>query len=146
MLWLSAFHIVGLILWLGGLVTLARLLGHHAGLESAEARKALVSFEKKSYLMAVLPGFLLVLGTGVALLLGNGMGYYMDPKGAWGATFHLKLTIVFILIGLDQFVFFKMRKLHAEDEGNRGLFMALHGIIGLLFIVVVVVVKARLLA
>ena len=145
MLWLSAFHIVGLILWMGGLVTLARLLGHHSGLESKDARDALISFEKKSYLMAILPGFLLTLGTGLALLLGNGTSYYLDPNGTWGATFHLKLTFVVILIGLDQFIFFKMRKLHTEDKGSRGLFMALHGIVGLIFIVVVVVIKARLL-
>lgn len=145
MLWLSAFHIVGLILWMGGLVTLARLLGHHSGLESKEARDALIPFEKKSYLMAILPGFLLTLGTGVALLLGNGVSYYLDPQGAWGATFHLKLTFIVVLIGLDQFIFFKMRKLHVEDEGSRGLFMALHGIVGLIFIVIVVVIKARLM-
>jgi uncharacterized membrane protein len=145
MLWLSAFHIVGLILWMGGLVTLARLLGHHSGLESKEARDALIPFEKKSYLMAILPGFLLTLGTGLVLFVGNGVSYYLDPKGAWGATFHLKLTLVVVLIALDQFVFFKMRKLHGGDEGSRGLFMALHGIIGLLFVVIVVVIKARLL-
>lgn len=145
MLWLSAFHIVGLILWLGGIVTLARLLGHHSGLESKEARQALIPFERKSYLMAVLPGFLLTLGTGLALFLGNGVGYYLDPQGSWGATFHLKLTLVVVLIILDQLVFFRMRKLHTEDEGSRAFFMAIHGIIGLLFIVTVVVIKARLL-
>lgn len=144
--WLVAFHIVGLILWMGGLVTLARLLGHHAGLDSKEAREALVGFERKSYLMAILPGFLLTLITGLVLLVskGDGISFYLSPDGPWGGTFHAKLTFVVLLIVFDQLVFAKMRKLHKTDEGSRGFFMATHGIIGLLFIFVVILVQTNL--
>ena len=143
-----AFHLIGIILWMGGLVTLARLLGHHAGLDSKEAREALVGFEKKSYLFAILPGFLLALLTGLGLLVskGDGISFYLSPDaGPWGGTFHAKLTFVVLIIVFDQLVFAKMRKLHSTDEGSRGFFMAAHGIIGLLFIAVVILVKTNLL-
>ena len=143
--WIVGVHIVGIILWMGGLVTLARLLGHHAGLPSAEAREALITFERKSYFFAVLPGFVLTLLTGLYLLI-SAPKLYMAADGPWGATFHLKLTLVLVLIGLDQAIFWKMRKLHADGEGSRGFFMAAHGIVGLLFIVVVLIVKSRVLA
>ena len=143
--WLAATHIVGLILWLGGLITLARLLGHHVSLASKEAREALVSFERKSYFMAVLPGFLLALGSGLTLLVMNGPKLYFAPGSAWGMTFHIKLTLILVLIVLDQLVAAKMRKLHREDTGNRGFFMATHGIVGLLMIVIVFMVKTNVL-
>ncbi len=147
MSWLAAIHIVGLILWLGGLITLARLLGHHSSLENPAAREALIPFEKKSYLMAVLPGFLIALVTGVIMLVskGGGMAHYFAPESPWGLTFHIKLTIILVLIVLDQLVAANMRKLHTEDTGNRGFFMATHGMIGLLMIVTVVLVKTNVL-
>lgn len=147
MTWLAAFHIIGLILWLGGLITLARLLGHHADLDSGEARQSLVAFEKKTYLFAVLPGFLLALGTGLVLLLtkGGGMAHYFAPGSPWGMTFHIKLLIILFLIVFDQLVAAKMRKLHRDDEGSRGFFMAMHGVVALLMIVTVILVKTNIL-
>lgn len=145
--WLKAFHIIGIIVWMGGLVTLARLLGHHASLESSDARESLIQFEKRSYFWAILPGFLIALGTGLALLFhggGQGISFYLKPDMGWGGTFHAKLLFVVVLIVFDQMVFWKMRKLHRDDEGSRGFFMAAHGIIGLLFIVVTVLVKTNL--
>lgn len=145
MSWLLAFHIIGNIVWMGGLVTLARLLGHHASLEDKGARESLIRFEKRSYFVAILPGFLLALGTGLVLIITRGPAFYLDPSGPWGATFHAKLTLVVALIVFDQLVLHKMRKLHRDDEGSRGFFMASHGIVGLIFIVVVVLVKTNLL-
>ena len=147
MTWLASFHIIGLIVWLGGLITLGRLLGHHASLESAEARKSLIDFERKSYFFAVLPGFLVALITGLVLLMTNGGGpaNYFGSEGGWGMTFHLKMTLVIVLIVLDQLVGAKMRKLHSEDQGSRAFFMATHGIIALIMILIVVMVKTNIL-
>lgn len=142
--WITGFHVVGIILWMGGLVTLARLLGHHSGLDSVEARESLISFERKSYFFAILPGFVVTLLTGIYLLL-SAPKLYLAADGPWGATFHLKLTLVLVLIALDQAIFWKMRRLHADGEGSRGFFMAAHGIVGLLFIVIVLIVKSKVL-
>lgn len=143
--WLVATHLVGLVMWLGGLMTLGRLLGHHASLTSKEARDALVSFERKSYFAAVLPGFLLALVTGVALIVMKGPALYFAPQSGWGLTFHIKMTLVLVLIVIDQLIAAKMRKLHAEDSGNRGFFMATHGVVGLLLIGIVFLVKTNVL-
>ncbi len=145
MTWLAAFHIIGLILWLGGLIVLARLMGTHAAMEDPTARKALIDFEKKSYFIGVLPGFLLALITGLVMLGGKGPANYFAPGSAWGLTFHIKMTLVLGLIVLDQLIAAKMRKLHKEDEGSKGFFMATHGIVGLLMIVIVVMMKTNIL-
>lgn len=145
--WILALHIIGIIVWMGGLSMLSRLLGMHADLESQEARKALERFEHRSYFWAVAPGFLLTLATGLYLLFfrGNGVGYYLDPTGPWGATFHLKLTLIVGLFVLDHLTMRRMKKLHRTGEGTRKFFMAVHGIVGLLFVVVVIAVKTNLL-
>lgn len=139
-----ALHIIGLILWMGGLFHLARHLGRHAQLE--EVRQSLVSWESTTYWATVLPGFLLTLGSGLWMLFDMGLPHYLDTDGVWGATFHLKLTLIVVLIGIDFFTQFRMRQLHRSGEGSRGLFMALHGVVGLCFIVIVVAVKLRILA
>ncbi|MFB6262322.1 MAG: CopD family protein [Bradymonadaceae bacterium] len=141
---LRAAHIIGFILWMGGLFQLARHLGMHADLE--ETRDELASWETSTYFGTVLPGLLLTLGTGLWLFVSRGPEQYLNTDGPWGATFHLKLMLVVILIGIDLFVQFRMRRLHRSGEGNRGLFMALHGVVGLCFIVIVVAVKTRALA
>lgn len=143
--WLLAFHFVGLLVWLGGLMTLSRLLGHHVALTSAEAREALIPFERKSYFMAILPGFLVALLTGLGMLFGKGMANYFAPGSAWGLTFHIKLTLVIALIVLDQVTAAKMRKVHKEDTGSRGTFMGLHGAVGLIMIIVIILVKTNIL-
>lgn len=143
--WLVATHIVGLILWLGGLITLGRLLGTHVTLASKEARDALVEFERKSYFAAVLPGFLIALVSGLTLIVMKGPALYFAPGSVWGMTFHIKLTLVLVLIVLDQLIAARMRKLHKEDTGNRAFFMATHGIIGLIMIIIVFLVKTNIL-
>jgi len=145
MAWLTAFHILGLIVWLGGIMTLSRLLGHHVALESKEARESLIPFERKSYFMAILPGFLISLLTGLGMLFGKGMAVYFAPGSAWGMTFHIKLLLIVVLIVLDQVTVAKMRKVHRDDTGSRGFFMGMHGMIGLIMIVVVILVKTNIL-
>lgn len=144
--WLKAIHIIGLILWMGGLFLLARHLGDHVDLDTSEAREAFASWERKTYYMSVLPGFILSLGSGLYALFAQGFGHYLSSEGPWGGTFHFKLLLIVILIGADQAVHFKMRSLHGDGDGSRGLFMAVHGIVGLLFIVIVFLMKTRVLA
>lgn len=145
--WIAAFHVVGIIIWMGGLSVLSRLLGYHCELESADAREALKRFEHRSYFWATLPGFALTLGTGLYMLFfkGAGASHYLSAGGPWGGTFHVKLTLVVVLLVLDHLVMQKMRKLHRDDEGKKGFFMAVHGIVGLAFVVIVILVKTNLL-
>lgn len=145
---LVALHIIGIILWMGGLFMLTRHVGMHSELDSTP-QKDLKVYESKSYYMGVLPGFLLTLVTGLWLFIhgyGQGVKHYLSiDEGAWGTTFHWKLMLVVLLIAVDQFFHMRMRRFHQKGEGKRKLFMAVHGITGLLFIVIVLLVKGRYL-
>lgn len=144
--WATALHIIGIILWMGGLFQLARHLGQHAKLEDDSVREAFAEWERKTYYIVVLPGLLLTLGTGLHALFDLGFGFYLNADGRWGATFHLKLLLIAILIGADQFVHFKMRRLHDSGEGSRGPFMAVHGLVGMFFIIIAIIMTTRVLA
>lgn len=138
-------HIIGLILWMGGLFLLSRHVAVHTGVEGAKPDPLWRAWESKAYYLGVLPGFLLTLGTGLSALMMNMKGY-LDPDLGWGGTFHAKLTMVVILIGVDQFFHFKMRKFHKTGEGGKGAFMAVHGLTALMFIGISLLVTGRYLA
>ncbi len=138
--WLLAVHLTGIVLWLGGLFSTTRHTGVLAGRDpEEELPDDMVAFERKSYYFAVLPGFLLALGSGLYALLSN-PSLFLDPNGPWGTGFHIKLTLVVLLIGVDQFYHYCMRSFHEEGTGSRAVFMMLHGFSGLLFIAILVVV------
>jgi protoporphyrinogen IX oxidase len=140
---LVALHIIGIILWTGGLFMLTRHVGMHAELDSTP-QKDLKVYESKSYYMGVLPGFLLTLATGLWMFFDKGAAYYLSvDEGVWGSTFHLKFTLVVLLIAADQFFHMRMRRFHQKGEGKRKLFMAIHGVSALFFIVIVLLMKGR---
>jgi|GEM_PF-2484617 len=145
--WILGFHIIGIIMWMGGLFSLTRHAGMHVGLKDAP-RPALSLYESKSYFMGSLPGMILTVVTGMILLFGNpaGAGYFLKADGIYGTTFHTKLLLVVILIVVDQVFLFKLRGLHKNGLGTRKLFMALHGSIGLGFIIIVLLMMTRVMA
>lgn len=139
--WMRALHIIGLILWMGGLFVLARHLAMHVKVTGAPTSE-MKGYESKSYYLGVLPGFLLTLGSGLYLLLQQPMNY-LSADGGWGGNFHVKLTLVVVLILIDQFFHLRMRHFHNKGTGSRGLFMAIHGIVALSFIGIVVIMRVR---
>lgn len=138
--WIVAIHVIGVILWMGGLFTNTRHSGMVADFDDPnDVPQELFDFEWSSYYFAVFPGFLIAAGTGLYLLLNNASSY-LNADGGWGTTFHIKLTLVVLLIIVDQYYHYKMRLLHSENEGSKGIFMMLHGVAGLLFIGIVLTV------
>lgn len=142
--WMLALHIVGIILWMGGLFMLTRHVGMHVTRETGPDDDLKV-YETKSYYMGALPGFFLTLATGLYALFQNPQ-LYLKADGVWGATFHAKLTLIVVLIIADQFFHQRMRRFHHKGDGSRKLFMAIHGIVGLCFIAIVFLMKGRYLA
>lgn len=142
-----ALHIIGIIVWMGALMMLSRLLGMHTELGEGEVPEALTRFERRTYFWAVVPGGLLTLGMGFTMLFFKGLspGHYLSPDGPWGATFHLKLTLVFLIFVFDLSVMRLMNKLHRGDEVAKRPFQIFHGMIGLCFVVIVIAVKTNLL-
>ena len=141
-----AFHLIGMVLWIGGLMTFSRLVGHHARLGPA-ANDTLLSFQKKSYFIGVLPGGLLTIVMGLGLLMSQpgGMKHYLAADGPWGITFHVKLSLVLFIFISDIVCFAQLRKLSKGESVSRGLVMALHGLVALAFIAIVLLVKGQIL-
>lgn len=142
---LRGLHFIGMILWMGGLFMLARHLAVHTGIEGDKPDPNWKDWESKAYYFGVLPGLLVNLGAGLAIILSN-TSHYLSVDGPWGATFHAKLTLIAVLIGLDQFFHFKMRKFHNTGEGGKGAFMAVHGLTALLFIGIALLTTGKYLA
>ena len=140
-----ALHIIGFIVWMGGLMMLSRLLGLHTELD--EVPEALERFERRTYFWAVVPGGLLTLAMGFTMLFFKGLSvtHYLSPDGPWGATFHLKLTLVFLIFVFDLSVMRAMNKLHRGEKLSKRPFQIFHGMIGLCFVVIVIAVKTNLL-
>ncbi len=154
--WFITFHLIGLFIYLGGLLNLSRLLGYHVR-EEEGVRKRLSWMEKRMYFFVTLPGLALALIFGLLLLfgvgqpgtLGDSLGRYFKPKDIagsksfWYVTFHLKFVIVAALLGLD---FYMGRQIVRLDQGKElppaKHFKILHGLMAFLIIAIVILMKA----
>ena len=87
------FHILGIALWAGGLLSVAVLLAQQAK-ESGEARAAIAQTAKKLLLGMANPGAALTAFAGVGLVSLN-TEYYLHAR--W---FYTKLGFVALLVGL----------------------------------------------
>ena len=135
--WLLFIHVLAVVLYVGGLLTLTRMLGHGVRFESADARASLYRVLKRMYLFVGLPGVFLLVGSGLAMLLTDPAGNEYMKQGY----FHVKLTGVLLVLVAD---FVLMRKLFAIDpagaQPKAAIFKALHGITGLGLIAVLVAI------
>jgi uncharacterized membrane protein len=89
--WLRVGHVVGFMVWIGGLVTVLQLLRVHGAVEGA-ARDVLTRHERKVALLMDL-GATLTLVCGFVTALGGPINFF--KTGAW---LHIKLTIVAVVI------------------------------------------------
>jgi len=90
-LWLSAAHVVGVILWVGGLTGVLALLHVHPRIEEA-GRKLLTQLEKRLAMVMDL-GATLAIATGLYVALSRTPTEFKN--GGW---LHIKLTAVVICI------------------------------------------------
>ena len=93
--WIVLFHLIGLVLWVGGLLAVTQVFTVHVQEKSPEARAALGRLEARLLNRLAHPGAALVLIAGPLLLLTNA-AYYLHA--GW---FHAKLMLVVVLAGLD---------------------------------------------
>jgi protoporphyrinogen IX oxidase len=104
------FHIAGIVVWIGTLLNTSRLLVFHSS-EEVDTQKRLSLFERKSYMIAQVPGMILTVVTGFIMI-------FMNPfimKGGW---FHAKFLLVLVLILIDFFVGKSLRKF-IEEPGKQ---------------------------
>ena len=87
-------HVLGLVLWVSGLLVTSMALTRHTQETSAEVRQALARLER-IYLRGLAdPGALLTILAGASLIMTNSHYYLHAP---W---LHIKLTFVLFLIAL----------------------------------------------
>lgn len=140
MRWLLAFHVVGVVMWMGSLMALSRLLGYHTR-EPASVRPRFSFVEGRLDLGGAVPGALLTLLTGLGILAVEPAGWFR--AAGW---LHTKLLLVFLVAGLHAGLRIRYRRLarqRADQPISRAFFAAAHGTIGLLLLVIVILAVVR---
>lgn len=100
--WTLVFHMLGIVLWIGGLLMTTVLLSRHVQETAPEARAALTRLEKKSMRAMADPGALVTILAGVTVILLNRT--YLSE--GW---LHFKLLIVVALIIMHGYIGIEMK-------------------------------------
>jgi putative membrane protein len=130
---LLAFHLVGVVLWMGGLLTFSRILGYHAR-EAPSVRPRYTWLEGRLNGLVALPGAVITIGFGIWLLDVYGLAWLRVAR--W---MHYKLALVGVVVVLHLLLTLKQRVIarqRPDEPVSRALFAALHGTIGLLLIAI----------
>jgi protoporphyrinogen IX oxidase len=101
MLWLKAFHIVGVVSWFAALLYLPRLFVYHAQIQSPAAPGAVIDdtlgnarfkiMERKLFMIMTI-GAVVAIGFGVSMLA-------LAPDYLLMRWLHVKLALVLVLVG-----------------------------------------------
>lgn len=118
-----ALHLIGLVIWVGGLMFIARIMTLASDGEIPANFGAAI---KRMFLGYVLAGLLLSTITGLFQLSAGGMAQYM--KQGW---MHMKLTFVLALYVVTAALAVKVFALEQGRAVKRSVLMALHGLAGL---------------
>ena len=101
MLWLKAFHIIGVVSWFAALLYLPRLFVYHAQIQGADipgtaidddAGNARFKIMERKLFMIMTIGAVIAIGFGVAMLA-SAPGYLLMR---W---LHVKMALVLVLVG-----------------------------------------------
>lgn len=87
--WLKSGHLIGVVLWIGGLFTVYWLLRMHASAPK-DQHESLTLLERSLALMTDLAATLAI-GCGLAMVFGQTPNFLAQPHHGW---FHIKLTVV----------------------------------------------------
>jgi len=127
-LWLKWIHVLGMVIYVGGLLTLTRLLGHAVRFESPASRADTYRVLKRMHVFVDWGGLLLMLVAGVWLLVADPMGKLYMKQGY----FHIKLTCMVVLIVGDILLSRKLFALQADGPQPKATFFRImHGLAGL---------------
>jgi len=125
------FHVLGMVLWMGGLMNLTRMVSFHVG-EEPEVQKRLYYIENRLFKFVTLPGLGITLVAGL-YMLSNNMDYYM--KQPW---MHGKLLFVGIMLAVTAVLQGKLNELaNNHEKQSAKAFKIAHGVTGLMLILII---------
>jgi putative membrane protein len=134
--WILAFHLFGVILWLGSLLVLATMLGLVAEEVGVSKERFLVA-ARRLFDVSANGGALAAIGFGIWLIL-------IDPAVLRQGWLHIKLLLVVVLIILHARMYRRISALEAEPStANRREFAMMHGIVSLLLLGILLLVFLR---
>lgn len=120
-----ALHLFGAIVWIGGLLALASILGR-VGEEVGLPRERLLGAVRNSYKSAVNIGAAITIVLGVILIL-------MQPEVLRQGWLHTKLLLIAIILYYQWRLYRRIRQLEENpSQSSGGEFRMAHGILSLL--------------
>ncbi len=135
--WALAFHIIGFVFWMAGMLIVTQVLAVHTQEASPEARQALVNLEVKLLKGLAHPGAALTVIAGIVVVA-------IQPDYLRQGWLHAKLFLVAILIGLDGIVYARAKAFHAgRIQLQRRECKVLHGVISVVFLGIVILVMIK---
>lgn len=124
---LKFFHVLFLFIWVGGLLTLTRLMGYHSK-QSIETQLSLGKIYRRMYLFVDLPSMCAAIILGVVLLIFKDI----NLKAGW---FHMKMTFTVLLVVCDIIAGTQACELAKRTVKGRGIaYKILHAVTALLLI------------
>ena len=130
-------HIAGIVLWVGGLLATCHVLSGREREPSVDVRDALAASARKLLKALAHPGAAITVVAGIALLL-------IKPADLQQAWFHIKLTLVVILIAVDLLLTVGVRRLVSGRASiSAGRLKLTGGVIAVLFLALVLLVAVK---
>ena len=126
--WLRWLHLLGIIVYAGGFLTLTRLLGHAVRFETVQARSDAYRVLKRMHKFVDWGGLGILVVTGLIMFVAGNADKAYFKQGY----FHVKLTAILVIVITDVFVSRKLFRLEAEGpQPAATAFRIMHGIVGL---------------
>ena len=125
-----ALHIIGIVMWMGGLMVLTRFL--KIATEGPQSNPAFGAMARRIYFGFGVGGCVLTLLTGLYQLISRGASFYMSQ--GW---FHGKLTLVLLALIVTVIIGTLVSAVNAGRTISKGKVAATHGMIGLVLLLVV---------
>jgi putative membrane protein len=141
MLWLKAFHVVGVISWFAALLYLPRLFVYHSQIQGAtiddSAGNARFKIMERKLFMIMTIAALIAITFGVAMLAGS-------PDYLLMRWLQLKLALVFVLIGYHGACFALLQEFAADrNTHSERWYRFFNEVPALLMIAIVVLVVVK---
>lgn len=115
MLWIKSFHLIFVVMWYAGLLYLPRLFVYHAMCEDLTGSERFKVMERKLYRGIMTPSM-------IAVLVFGGWLLYLNPglmKMGW---MHVKLALVFLLIGYHHVCLAYLKKFERNQNSKSHVF------------------------